>query len=133
MGQGSQKTDTKVILTIGMVDTSGQYWEEKFEAPCLPDSGVPGLMGIDSMKHNDVLYRCKTGEIWFLGKGGVKIEPSPGSRHFQMKESKSGHWMIPICRFRRDPKDHRTTQTTMTTTETRPPTHGGSSSSSSWQ
>ena len=133
VGQGSQKTDTKVILTVGMVDTSGQYWEEKFEAPCLPDSRVPGLMGIDSMKHNDVLYRCKTGEIWFLGKGGVKIEPSPGSRHFQMKESKSGHWMIPICRFRRDPKDHRTTQTTMTTTETRPPTHGGSSSSSSWQ
>ena len=63
VGQGSQKTDTKVILTIGMVGTSGQYWEEKFEAACFSDSAVPGLMGIDSLENNDALIRCKTGEI----------------------------------------------------------------------
>ena len=57
------------------------------------------MMGIKSLKANDALIRCKTGEIWFLGSGGVKIEASPGSRHFQMKEAASGHWMIPINKF----------------------------------
>ena len=56
-------------------------------------------MGIKSLKANDALIRCKTGEIWFLGSGGVKIEASPGSRHFQMREALSGHWMLPINRF----------------------------------
>ena len=117
VGQGSQRADFKTILTTGMVDTSGQYWEEKFEAPCLPDSNVPGLMGIKTMEENDALIRCKTGEIWFLGKGGVKIEPSPGSRHFQMKKTGSGHWAIPVSRFRRGEKA-KTAQMTMTTTAT---------------
>eukprot|EP00973_Karenia_brevis_P027707 3819092-Karenia_brevis.AAC.1 len=61
-------------------------------------------MGIKSLRRNDAVIRCKTGEIWFLGKGGVKIEASPGSRHFQMKEAKSGHWLLPINRFSNDAK-----------------------------
>ena len=63
---------------------------------------MPGLLGIRSLKKCDALIRCKTGEIWFLGKGGVEVKPSPGSRCFQMKEAPSGHWMIPISHFRTD-------------------------------
>ena len=37
--------------------------------------------------------------MWFLGRGGADIKPSPGSRHFQMRKAKSGHWMLPISRF----------------------------------
>ena len=132
VGQGSQKAVDKVVLTTGLVDTSGQHWEETFSAPCLPNSAVPGLMGIDSLEQNDALIRCKTGEIWFLGKGRVKIEPSPGSRHFQMKKAKGGHWMIPISRFRRG-KDSQTAQMSMMTETPTTPNTGGSSSSSSWQ
>ena len=118
VGQGSQKAEYKTILSTGMVDTSGQYWEETYEAPCLDDSPVPGLVGIQSLEKNDALIRCKTGEIWFLGQGGVKIEPSPGSRHFQMKKAQSGHWMIPISRFRRNGDQHQTASMTMTTEQT---------------
>eukprot|EP00959_Pyramimonas_sp_CCMP1952_P221500 4630242-Pyramimonas_sp.AAC.1 len=58
-------------------------------------------MGIRSLERNDALVRFKTGERWFLGPGGVKIEASPGSRRFQMLKAKSGHWQVPIRRFRR--------------------------------
>ena len=91
VGHGSQSTKYEVSLTAGLRDTSGTYWEETFKAPCLEDSRIPGMMGIKSLKANDALIRCRTGEIWFLGSGGVEIKASPGSRHFQMKEAPSGH------------------------------------------
>ena len=63
------------------------------------NSGIPGLMGIQSLERNNALIRCRTGEIYFLGEGGADIKASPGSRHFQMKKGKTGHWMLPISNF----------------------------------
>ena len=99
MGNGTQTASHEVVLTAGLQDTSGQFYEEQYSAPCIPNSNLPGLMGIKSLKRNDALIRCKTGEMWFLGPGGVEIKTSPGSRHFQMKEAASGHWLLPINKF----------------------------------
>ena len=119
VGNGSQQANYEVELSTGMIDTSGVYHEEVFKAPCLENSGVPGLMGIQSLERNDALIRCKTGEIWFLGPGGAKIEASPGSKHFQMLKAKSGHWQIPISRFRRpqDGQPSKTSNITMVTSK----------------
>ena len=99
VGHGSQTADYEVELACGLQDVHGRLHEETYRAPCIEGWDGPGLMGIQSLERSDALIRCKTGEIWFLGQGGVKIEPSPGSRHFQMKKARSGHWMIPINRF----------------------------------
>ena len=99
VGNGSQQANYEVCLAAGIQDTEGRYYEEKYKAPCLEGSGIPGLMGIISLERNDALIRCSTGEMWFLGPGGVEIKASPGSRHFQMRKAKSGHWMLPISRF----------------------------------
>ena len=99
VGNGSQQAQYEVSLAAGIQDTEGRYYEEKYKAPCLEGSGIPGLMGIISLERNDALIRCKTGEMWFLGPGGAEIKASPGSRHFQMRKAKSGHWMLPISRF----------------------------------
>ena len=128
VGNGSQPAQYQATLTAGLQDTSGQYFEEKFVAPCLENSGVPGLMGIQSLERNDALIRCKTGEIWFLGSGGVRIEASPGSKHFQMRKARSGHWLLPISKFSSQPKQSGITLTTAAATES---AAGGSSSSSS--
>ena len=99
VGNGSQQAHYEVSLAAGIQDTEGRFYEEKYKAPCLEGSPIPGLMGIISLERNDALIRCKTGEMWFLGPGGCEIKPSPGSRHFQMRKAKSGHWMLPISRF----------------------------------
>ena len=104
VGKGKQTASYEVKLGLGLLDTEGEAFEDTFTAPCLEGSSVPGLLGIRSLKKCDALIRCKTGEIWFLGKGGAEIKPSPGSRCFQMKEAPSGHWMIPISHFRADAK-----------------------------
>ena len=56
-------------------------------------------MGIQSLKRNNALIMCRTGEIWFLGEGGAEVKLAPGSRHFQMVEAPSGHWLLPVSRF----------------------------------
>ena len=103
VGNGTQEAKYALSLPASIVDTDGTHHEAVFDSPCLEGSNVPGLMGIKSRKRNDALIRCKTGEMWFLGKGGVKIEPSPGSKHFQMKQSNGGHWLLPINRFSNKP------------------------------
>ena len=128
VGNGSQTAQYQVELTAGLQDTSGNLYEETYVAPCLENSGVPGLMGIQSLERNDALIRCKTGEIWFLGRGGVKIEPSPGSRHFQMRKAKSGHWLLPISKF--GSKGAKSAGITLTTAAAAAPAARSSSSSS---
>ena len=40
---------------------------------------MPGLMGIKHLKKEEALIRCRTGEMWFWGQGGVEIKASPGT------------------------------------------------------
>ena len=96
---GEAQADFEVVLAAGLQDSSGNLYEETFRAPCLENSGVSGLLGLQSLARNDALIRCRTGDLWFLGGDGVEITPSPGTRHFQMRKSRSGHWMLPISRF----------------------------------
>ena len=99
VGHGQQTTTHEVILATGTNDVEGVNHISRYRAPCLKDSNVPGLMGIKSLKMEDALIRCKTGEMWFLGQGGVDIRVSPGTKHFQMKEAPGGHCMLPVSTF----------------------------------
>ena len=99
VGKHAQEATYEVELATGTMDTEGNLVKGTYVAPCINQSSVPGLMGIKALKVNDALIRCKTGEMWFLGQGGVEIRPSPGSKHFQMKESPGGHWMLPVSTF----------------------------------
>ena len=57
VGIGAQQTNYEVELATGMNDTDGCYHEEAFKAPCLENSGAPGLMGIQSLERNDAFIR----------------------------------------------------------------------------
>jgi hypothetical protein len=99
VGHGQQVARYEVCLPASLTDIHGEVFEEEYKAPCVENSGIPGLMGIQSLERNNALIRCRTGEIYFLGEGGAEIRASPGSRHFQMKKGKTGHWMLPISNF----------------------------------
>lgn len=99
VGQGTSVANYQVELPLGCEDVEGNAFEMSFTAPCVENSSIPGLLGIDSLERYDALIRCSTGELWFLGSGGVEIKASPGSRQFQMRKARSGHWMLPVSRF----------------------------------
>ena len=128
VGNGVHTVHQEVELTAGLQDSSGNLYEERYIAPCLENSGVPGFMGIQSLERNNALIRCRTGEIWFLGRGGVRIKPSPGSRHFQMKKARSGHWFLPISKFSSSRVD--SSGISLTTAAAAAPAASSSSSSS---
>ena len=99
-GVGGQQSATfEVDLATGTLDVEGRLYESFYRAPCLDNSNVPGLLGIKALKHEDALIRCSTGEMWFLGRGGMDMKVSPGIRHFQMREALGGHWMLPVSQF----------------------------------
>ena len=127
VGNGAQSARYEVNLTAGIEDTDGNFYEESYVAPCIENSGVPGLMGIQSLERNNALIRCRTGEIYFLGEGGCDIRPSLGSRRFQMVKAKSGHWMLPVTRFRQS--GAKTSGITLTTAAAATSSSAASSSS----
>ena len=86
-------------MATGTLDVEGNIHSSHYQAPCLDNSNVPGLLGIKALKLEDALIRCRTGEMWFLGSGGVDLRVSPGTRHFQMREAPGGHWMLPVSQF----------------------------------
>ena len=99
-GVGGQQTATaEVDLATGTLDVEGRLHASTHRAPCLDNSHVPGLLGIKALKKEDALIRCSTGEMWFLGRGGIDMKFSPGTRHFQMREAPGGHWMLPVSQF----------------------------------
>ena len=99
-GVGGQQAATyEVELATGTHDVDGNRHFSSYKAPCLNNSNVPGLLGIKALKFEDALIRCSTGEMWFLGAGGVELKVSPGTRHFQMREAPGGHWMLPVSQF----------------------------------
>ena len=88
-----------MTLSTGTHDVDGNHHRDRYSAPCLNNSHVPGLLGIKALKAYDAVIRCSTGEMWFLGSGGMKMELSPGTRHFQMKQAPGGHWMLPVSQL----------------------------------
>ena len=103
VGHGTQTCAYELHVPIGLQESGGEIFEEVYQAPCIPGSAVPGLVGIRSLRRNDALIRCKTEELWFLVPGGAKIEASPGSRHHQMRMPTSGHWMLKTNNFTEEP------------------------------
>jgi hypothetical protein len=99
VGQGHQRCDYRVDLPCALVDIDGQAFVDTFSSPCVEGSGLPGLLGAESLRRNRALIDNHSGRIAFVGPGGYQVTYSPGTRVFQMVESDSGHWLLPINSF----------------------------------
>ena len=99
VGTGSQTCVDRLNLPIGIEDVNGNHHYNKYRAAVVSNSHIPGLMGIQSLARMNAVIRCRTGEIWFLGKEGCEIKPCENHVHIQMKKNRTGHWCIPIGRF----------------------------------
>ena len=87
---GSNVANFGVKCAIGVAGA-----QESFEAPVIPNSPVPALLGIRSLKQRRALVDCFTGRMYFIGAGGYKLNLSPGSRELKLEEAHSGHWILP--------------------------------------
>ena len=95
IGTGSQQTEWNVTHAISVGD--GRLGT--FDAPELPDSMTPGILGQKSMKKKRCLIDTFTGRMYEVGPGGYELKLSPGSVQHDLVESSAGHLMLPCSRF----------------------------------
>ena len=101
MGKGAQQASFNAHLPIAIkqADDDETITTGQFETPVIPESDVPGLLGITSLIANRAVLDFTTLKVHFLGPGEANLEVSPGTQTFQCVFSPSGHMMLPIGEF----------------------------------
>ena len=87
----AQQAAVPIMLPGGVTAT--------YNAPIVPNSSTPALLGNKTLKRNRAIIDCATGVLMFCGPGDVKIDAPPGTSVMQMQFSDSGHWMLPCTEY----------------------------------
>ena len=102
VGTGSQTADWNVRHRICLGTGDGRI--DNYEAPELPDSKTPALLGQISMRKLRTLIDTFSHKMYLVGPGGYEIRLSPGSEMLPLEESPMGHLMLPCSRFEQSNK-----------------------------
>ena len=132
-----QSCEVDATVPVASVCADGESLSGTFTFPMVPNSDLPGLLGLGAMVGKCVLDMTSTPmKLHFVGKGRNEFRFSEGTRTFNLEQSPSGHLMLPIGEFQQQdraaPSLDRTTLNlaTMIPPEGRS-TEGTSSSSAS--
>ena len=74
-----------------------------YEAPEIPDSEVPALLGMRSPDAMGAVIDCRNGRLYRVGPGGYQIKLSPGSRVNHLERASTGHLLLPCSEFMQKP------------------------------
>ena len=106
IGVGTQSAHQSGLHAIGLPDGT----DAAYEAPILPKSGTPALLGQRSLKRMRCLLDCFNGQLYRIGPGGYQLHLSPGSVKYPLEESHAGHLMLPCSRFQQHPEKQQKVQ-----------------------
>jgi len=95
VGTGTQTATHAVKVAIGLPGGI----EGTFEAPEIPNSTIPALLGQKALMKARVVLDCYNKKMYRVGPGGYKMSLSPGSEVQQLEESHAGHLMLPCTEF----------------------------------
>jgi len=101
VGNGSQHCDFNVVLPIAFERLDSTFGRGTFELPVVPDSELPGLLGLQSMRDRRTILDLNTMQMHLLGPGDydlLTILP-PGSESYQCLTAPSGHMVLPCCAY----------------------------------
>ena len=96
-GVGAGRVEAKVAVRCL---TGVQGVMQTYQAPVVPNSSIPALLGIKPLKNQRAVMDCFTGRLYTVGQGGYRMNLSPGSRMYDLVPSHSGHWILPCTDWR---------------------------------
>ena len=69
--------------------------------PIVPDSQLPGLLGLNSMQERRSILDTITKRLYFLGPGDYNLEEMlpTGTECYQLTTAPSGHLILPLNRY----------------------------------
>ena len=101
VGTGSQLCNFNTHLPISIPLTSGGFIKGRYRTPCVPDSKLPALLGLQSLRNSKAIIDTNSNRVYFLGPGNYDLLASlpPGTQSIQCETAKSGHLMMPVDDF----------------------------------
>ena len=89
----------------------------QFRAPIIPDSDVPGLLGLTSLSQKAAFLDTSGKRLILPGPGGIELKLSPGTLCIQLESSPSGHLLMPVSEFKHFNQSTPKRRVTFMTTE----------------
>ena len=109
VGNGTQECQFNVKLPVAFEQDNGTHTGGTFHVPLVPNSDLPGLLGLQSMRERRTLLDMNTLKIHFLGPGKYELSDvlPPGTESYQCELSPSGHMMLPCGKYTGVDKEER--------------------------
>ena len=99
VGYGSQGCTHDCQLPVMLRQDNGTYTPGIFEAPIVPNSDLPGLLGLRSMQRARVVLDLTSNKMHPCGPGTVELSLPSGTETYQLEAASSGHLVLPCSNF----------------------------------
>ena len=96
VGKGSQQARVSHSLKFALKADGAEQVSGSFNTPIVPDSDLPPLLGLKSLKRSKAILDTHGQKLIIPGPGGVEMIMSPGSLVFPLEMSDSGHLILPV-------------------------------------
>ena len=102
IGYSSEFATRDSDIPVCMRSTTGEYFSATVTLPSIPDSHMPGLLGLRAMTGGRCLLDCVRKQLFFLGPGHYDLTRGvpAGTKVFDLETSPSGHLSLPITHYR---------------------------------
>ena len=96
VGKSSQEAETSATLDCAYRTMDDRVLAGSYTAPVVPNSSLPPLLGLKSLRSKGAIVDTKTPALILPGPGGLEFRLSPGSQVHKLELSDSGHLILPI-------------------------------------
>jgi hypothetical protein len=99
VGKHSQECHWETVLPIALPRADGQHSVNTYTSPVVPNSQVPGLLGLRTMINKRAIVDTVNRQLHLCGPGPVELTLPPGTESFKLEQSPSGHFLLPVSEF----------------------------------
>ena len=101
VGNGSQACTHNAVLPIAMQQSTGEVSGGTFELPVVPNSQIPGLIGLASLVDKRGVLDLINKRLYFVGEGDCDLLAAmpPGTECYQLETAPSGHLILPMNKY----------------------------------
>jgi hypothetical protein len=109
VGNGSQACTHNCLLPVAFRRTDDAHSRGTFQVPVVPNSDLPGLLGLQSLRDRRAILDCTTLQLHFLGPGDCDLTTvlPPGTESYQCELAPSGHMVLPCGEYRGVDREER--------------------------
>jgi len=96
VGKGSQECTQEAEVPLAFGDGS----HGRYITPVVPDSDVPALLGLKTLKERRCVMDCYNGVLYEVAAGSEYQLTLPNeSKVYALEPAVSGHWMLPVTEW----------------------------------